>query len=568
LLLGIGHNAAQEQGHAMQGRTQVSKADSVYFFTIICLMLPLRAVSHAQQQAPASMAPSSKAPVNQAGQISNGQPGYTLKVRSQIVQLDVVVRNAKGEVVHGLRAGDFTVTEDGTRQKIVSFEATSPKPPDQRESLEVESTAELDRREPDAPVTIIVLDELTSKFEDQYFARYSMAKYLGRQGDVLDQPMMLIARTIDRSMVLSDYTTSKKKILDALNRHFVGNDWRANNPNFNDVETSAAFASLLEVAKATQGHAGHKNLVWIGRGLPTLQWQNLQPSLRDELKTAVSKCVDLLREARVTLYVIDPAGVQGPSGTSDENDVVTLEDPFDQSVSFDSLAHATGGESMHGRNDVDHLIGDAVENGETFYTLTYRPFSPTDADPTKFRNIKVTLNEPSLTARSRQGYYPRADQAAAPAFADAKGKLTQNTLFDLASASTGLMVFDGIPLTMSRQGPSRNEVQISFPASAVGLTLSDGKWRGDITLIALSFDPAGKVLSKDGRVVALHLAELQSGQPEDRSIHITTPLNTQLPIARVRIVIRSNSNGKIGADNLFLTDRAELKDRTTGLKPR
>ena len=521
-----------------------------------------------QQQAPALTAPGSQAPANKADQIQNGEPDYTLKVRSQIVQLDVVVRNAKGELVRGLHAADFTVTEDGTPQKVVSFEATSPKSSDKRDSFQIDSTAELDRREPDAPVTIIVLDELTSKFEDQYFARYSMTKYLSKQGDVLDQPMMLIARTIDRTMVLSDYTTSKRKILDALNRHFVGNDWRANNPNFNDVETSAAFASLLEVAKATQGHPGHKNLVWIGRGFPTLQWQNLQPNLTEELKTAVSKCVDLLREARVTLYVIDPVGVQRLSGTSDENDVVTLDDPFGQDVSFDSLARATGGESMHGRNDVDRLIGDAVDNGETFYTVAYRPFSPADSDPTKFRHIKVTVNDPSLIATSREGYYPRADQSAASAFADAKGKLTENTLFDLASASTGLMVFDGIPLTMSRKGPSMNEVDVSFPASTIGLTLSDGKLRGDITLIALSFDSAGKVLTKDGRVVALHLAELQTGQPEDRSIHIATSLNTQLPIARVRIVIRSNSNGKVGADNLFLVDRATLKDRTTGVKSR
>ena len=549
----------------MHVRTRAPKTNPLYLFTILCLVLSLHRFSHAQRQAPPLTAPGPATPSNPPDQNS---PGYTLKVRSQIVQLDVVVRNAKRELVNGLHPGDFTITEDGTPQKIVSFETTSPKPRDQRASFQIDSTAELDRLEPDAPVTIIVLDELTSKFEDQYFARYSMAKYLSKQGDVLDQPMMLIARSIDRTMVLSDYTTSKKKILDALNRHFVGNDWRANNPNFNDVETSAAFASLLEVAKATQGHPGHKNLVWIGRGLPTLQWQNLQPNLADELKTAVSNCVNLLREARVTLYVIDPAAVQAPSGTSDENGMVTLEDPFNQDVSFDSLARATGGESMHGRNDVDHLIGDAVENGEAFYTLAYRPSSPTDADPAKFRNIKVTVNDPSLIATSREGYYPRADQVVTPAFANAKGKLTQNTLFDLASASTGLMVFDGIPLTMSRQGSSLNEVQVSFPASAVGLTLSDGRLRGDITVIALTFDRAGKVLSKDGRVVALHLAELQSGRPEDRSIHITTPLNPQLPIARVRIVVRSNSNGKIGADNLFLTDRAALKDRTTGLKPR
>lgn len=502
-------------------------------------------------------------PVNN---IQGDQAGYTLKVSSQIVQLDVVVRKANGDLVQGLRSGDFTVTEDGSTQDIVSFEETSPARSNKRDQPAIDSTAELDRREPNAPVTIIVLDEVTERFEDQYFARYSMEKYLSKQGEVLDQPMTLIARTMDRTMVLSDYTTSKKKILDALNRHYGANDWRSNNANFNDVQTSASFASLLEVAKATQGHPGHKNLLWIGRGFPTMQWDQLQSDETDQLKAAVSKCVELLREARVTLYVIDPAGVQGLSGTVDENGMTVLEDPFDQSVSFDSLARATGGASMHGRNDVDHLIGDAVANGEEFYTLAYRPSVPASGDPTKFRTIKVTLKDSSLIATNREGYYSGTEQPTAGPFADAKGKLTGHTLFDLASASTGLMVFDGVPLTLSRQGPAMNELQVSFPASAIGLEPTAGNLSADVTLIALSFDRKGKVLTKDGRVVSLHLAELPDGQSESRTIHLTTALDPALPIARVRIVIRSNSNGKTGADNFFLTDRAALKDPATGLK--
>ena len=185
-----------------------------------------------------------------------------------------------------------------------------------------------------------------------------------------------------------------------------------------------------------------------------------------------------------------------------------------------------------------------------------------------FRRIKVVLKDTSLKATNREGYYPVVDQPAAPTFADVKGKLTEDTLFDLSSASTGLMVFDGVPLTVARRGPLSNEVHISFPASTIGLTLSDGKLRGDVTLISLSFDVGGKLLTKYGEVVALHLAERPAGQAEDRTIQITSPLNSQLPIARVRIVIRSNSNGKIGADNLFLVDRTKLKDRTTGEKPR
>ncbi|HZQ43694.1 MAG TPA: VWA domain-containing protein [Acidobacteriaceae bacterium] len=490
-----------------------------------------------------------------------------MKVQSQIVQLDVVVRNRKGDLVHGLHADDFTVTEDGSPQKIVSFDETSPTSANERDRSNIDSTADLDRRAPDAPVTIIVLDEVTAKFEDQYFARYSLDKYLSQQGEVLDQPTTLIARTIDRTMVLTDYTTSKKKIQDALNRHFVGNDWRVDNPNFNDAQLSASFASLLEVAKATEGHPGHKNLIWIGRGFPTVQWEDVQSEQVDKLKKAVSDCIELLRQARITLYVIDPEGVQAPSGTIDENGMTVLLDPFDQSVSFDSLAQTTGGASMHGRNDVDHLIGYAVSNGESFYTLSYRPSTPATVDPTKFRTIRVTLRDNALTATNREGYYPAAEQTPLAPFANPKGKLTDNTVFDLASASTGLMVFDGIPLTLSRQRTLTNELEISFPASAIGLEPSDGKLKADITLIALSFDRNGKVLAKDGRIISLHLADLPGDQPESRTVHVTTPLNSALPIARVRIVIRSNSNGKTGADNFFVIDRSTLKDRATGVKP-
>src|SRR5579872_2008311 len=48
---------------------------------------------------------------------------FTLKVQSDIVLTNVVVRDKKtGEVVKGLKAGDFTVLENGKPQKIESFD--------------------------------------------------------------------------------------------------------------------------------------------------------------------------------------------------------------------------------------------------------------------------------------------------------------------------------------------------------------------------------------------------------------------------------------------------------------
>jgi VWFA-related protein len=517
------------------------------------------------QAAPAQETPVSAAMTADVRQQNGAEASaYTLKVYTDLVVLDVVVRDAKGNLVKGLQRDDFSVKEDGVAQQLDSIEETTSPAGKRARQEKVESTQELDLRTPEAPVTIFVLDELTTRFEDEYFARYSLRKYLSRQGEALDQPVMLVARTVDRTMLLCDYTTSKKKVIDALNHHLVGNDWRNRNPNFADVQTSAAFASLIEVAKATEGHRGHKNLVWVGRGFPSLQWDSLQDDQAAILQQMVAKCVEILRKARVTLYAIDPAGVTVEASKMDQNDMATPDDPWGGAVSFESIVQSTGGQSMHGRNDVDRLIDDAVDDGKNFYTLSYRSSLHNVDDMTKFRAIKITVKDGTLTASTRQGYFPAVAEDSQ--FLNAREKTDESRAIDLAAACSGLMVFDGMPLTISRPGPASGRIQLSFPASAAGLELSNGRLRGDVTLITLSYDRAGKLLAKDGRVVSLHLPPLPPGQVESRKIQIESAINPQLAAARVRLVVRSHSNGKIGADNLFLADPKTLRDPATGLK--
>lgn len=492
------------------------------------------------------------------------QSSYKITVHSDLVLLDVVVRDAKGNPVTGLHREDFSIEENGIPQQVNNFEATAPPAKTGVATPHIDSTQELDRRAPEAPVTIVVLDELTTRFEDEYFARYSLQRYLNKQGEVLNQPTMLIARSLDRTMVLCDYTTSKKKVLEALNRHLAGNDWRNRDSNFTNEQVGAAFASLIEVARATEGHPGHKNLVWIGRGFAGLRWDTLQLDQSDAILDAVEKCMELLRQARITLYAIDPAGVSADAGRIDQNGVVTIDDPFNGAVNFDSIARATGGTSMHGRNDVDRLVGDAVASGESFYTLSYRPSLPGSDNPKEYRKIKVIAKGGALTASSREAYFPNV--SASSTFADTTTTAKQTAAFDLAAACSGLMVFDGIPLTVSPRDPATGQIHLSFPATAAGLTLIEGKLRGDVTLITLSYDRAGKLLGKDGRVVSLHLAPLGPSQVENRKIQIATALSPHFRAARLRLVVRSNTTGKIGAENVFVSAQETLKDPASGLK--
>jgi len=491
-------------------------------------------------------------------------PAYTLQVRAKLVVLDVVVTDAKGKPVTGLPQEAFHVYEDKLPQKILSFTPPASDSAVPAAPVEVNSTAELDRKEPQSPVSILVLDELTASFEDQAFARYSVKKYLEQEGDVLRQPTMLMAVGIGHQMVLRDYTTSKKEILDALANHFAATNWQQQTGSWQGEQFKATFAALIGVAQATMGHPGHKNMVWIGRGFPAMSWENLEPEQEDALQPSINICTNLLRDARVTLYTVDPAGVSADPPAQDA-DGFYIDDPFGGDVDFDNMARATGGQAFHGRNDVDHLIGTSVSDGEKFYTITYRPTSASD-DPKQFRKVQVLMADRSMTANTREGYYS-ASQPLPPALNE-KHEVAPRTKFDIVEASEGLMVYDGVPLSITREADQPDKFEVELPAAALQWTPDGDKGRSSVLVVIESFDLKGKLLHNEGRTFGLVLPPQKEDGPDKRVVTLPLTASTAPPAARLRIIVRADATGKIGADNVFLVDRKTLKDPSTGLKPK
>ncbi len=327
------------------------------------------------------------------------------------------------------------MTEAKEPQTILNFEqagAHSLAP-----ELTVNSTADLDRLAPRAPVNIILLDEFNTRFEDMAFARYSLKKFLEKQPEKLSTPTMLIAVGLQKFTVLHDYTQDKMAVLDALDHHFVSNPWQLQQGTWIPDRFATAFGTLMRVAEATVGHPGHKNMIWIGRGFPALRFTNLQVDAEARVNNAVQECVNMLRDARVTLYAIDPAGVLADPAVYGFG--AALDDPFGGNYQFNRMATATGGRALYGRNDVDAEIGTSIRDGSSFYTLTYRP-SNTSLDPQKFRRIRVTLDRPGLTATTREGYYLQHG----PGRVDPQNP-SRRLAFDLVSAGDSTMAYDGVP---------------------------------------------------------------------------------------------------------------------------
>ena len=101
----------------------------------------------------------------------------TLQVNSRLVFLDVTVLDSKGHAVtQGLTKEDFIITEGRKPQRIFSFE-----PPEVH-------VADVENSQAEPPVTIFVLDQLNSTFEQMAYIRYQVHMYLARQPDLLDSP--------------------------------------------------------------------------------------------------------------------------------------------------------------------------------------------------------------------------------------------------------------------------------------------------------------------------------------------------------------------------------------------
>ncbi len=477
-----------------------------------------------------------------AGPAQNADGSYTIRVSSRVVVLDVVVTDKQGKVVGGLTKDDFHVTEAGEPQQVRDFEtagahAISPE-------VTVNSTADLDKVAPQAPVNIILLDEFNTKFEDEAFARYSLKKFLSTQPDKLTTPTMLLAIDLSHFYVLKDYTQDKQSIVEALDHHLAASPFRNTSVSWSPARFQTAFVTLMRVAQAVQGHPGHKNMIWIGRGLPP---RIVGRGVDGEtlVNTSVQACVNALRDARVTLYSIDPAGIVTDQFVFGSNG--QYGDPFGGNYDFNRLAQATGGRALYGQNDVDAQIATDVRDGETFYTLTYRPTNDS-RDPSKFRKIKVTLTNPALVATTREGYYlhrnPRLENPLTP---------SRQFQMDLVAAATSTMVYDAIPLTVKATGvPNQYRVHVDGKGVVWYYATDTEPRHADVTVFALQFDKKGKALEQKGETDHFkgHPDDPATG-PLNRAVDVDLTLQPDAKAVRVRFVVRSTT-GKLGTADVEL----------------
>jgi VWFA-related protein len=485
--------------------------------------------------------------------------GYTMHRNVSVVTLDGVAIDAQGNPVTDLTRNDFKVEEDGVPMKIrFTFDIPGEYTP--AADVTIDSTAELDRLAPHAPVNIVLLDEFTTRFEDMAFARYSLKKWLDAQPVKLDTPTMLIAVSLNKFTVLRDYTQNKDEILNALNNHFAVYPWHAQDVTWSEELYANAHLALQRVAEATAGHHGHKTMIWIGRGFPSNRRDHFSKNPA-ESGSVTADTLDALRDARVTLYTIDPAGVEVHPELSYYTPWYNYW-PFGGDPQFQALAMATGGRNFYNRNDVETEIGSAIRDGKSFYTLSYSPPDP-DNNPGKLRHIKVTIDRPGVRFVSRTAYYP----ASRPPRVYRDGKAGTQLLLEMAAAGNSNMQYDSVGFTVTASPDDANDMRIHLDGIGVSYYIPDQHEQPFYTrfiVLAMMFDQKGIELKEDGRVFKFNAPVGMAHPGKD---HLPMDIDFKLPpvakAAKVRFVVRVEASGTMGTADLPIVPGAKANSSAT-----
>jgi VWFA-related protein len=481
------------------------------------------------------------------GPTPNGNAPFTIQQTVRLVVLDMVVTDSKGNVVTNLNRESFHVEEEDKPQDILNFDLAGAHTIDPQ--LTISSTADLDKLAPRAPVNIIVLDEFNTRFEDMAFARYSLKKYLESQPAKLPAPTILIAVNLEKFTVVHDYTQNKDELIEALEHHLVSYPWQQQQGAWVGERYATAFFTLRRVAEAVRGHPGHKNMIWIGRGFPSLNFARITVQTQDHIESAVRSCLMMLRNARITLYTIDPAGVM--VNPNEYGGGPLANDPFGGNYQFDRMARSTGGGSLYGRNDVDAEIGTAIHDGSSFYTLTYRPNNPpAPADMQKFRKIKVTVDRPDLKVTTREGYFPSSP----PSPVDIQNP-SRRLLTDLVAAETSTMVYDGAPVSLVPSPSEPNAYTIHVDPRGLDWSPATGSTprQEEVIMLVATFDRKGKELTRVAKEFKFSApATVPANGRLDRAIDINYKVDADPKAARARFVVRVSSTGRIGTADATL----------------
>ena len=332
-----------------------------------------------------------------AQQSASSQSAPPEAIASRRISLDVVVTDKSGKPVAGLQQQDFTILDDKQPQPILSFRATG------------ETT-----QATDPPLqAIFLIDAVNNGFQGVGLERQQLEKFLRQYRTQLPVPMSLVLLSDTSTQIQPAPTRDAKALADSLTSTQSGLRINGRSEGFygavDRFEISLRALNGLIAYEATQ--PGRKLLVWLSSGWPLLSGPNVQLTSKNQ-DFLFNTIVDLsrsLREARITLYSVDPLGMADAGSfrtfyyQAFLKGVRSANDTQDGNLGLQVLAAQSGGQVITSTNDVARSVAICLADAKAYYTLS---FDSARADhPNEYHSLEVRVDKPNVKARTRMGYY-------------------------------------------------------------------------------------------------------------------------------------------------------------------
>lgn len=518
--------------------------------------------------------------------LAAGQETPVFRTDTRLVEVQVVVTGRGGAPVEGLTEGDFTVLENGKRQKIAFFAAPPARaavaaPRDALPPGIFTNRPEYMASRPRG-VTAIVLDVLnTGRGADQYFARSALMRFLrGLQGDEL-VGVYVLGNGI---RVIHDFSDDPASLARMAQR--VRNEWPAGGAS--QEETMRAEADLLaQVAGVAEleaslgamgelhaiqvetrirmtlqqlemigehlaGVPGRKAMVWLSAGMPML---TMRPSpmagpdghklpYYESFAGRYARTAERLGEANVAVYPVDARGLRigndtplyqpnlGRGGGGVDRamwmrdwQAVPAQETFS---SMQYLAEATGGRALYNSNDLEGGLRQAADDLKANYTVAYYTSLSDDA---KKRELQVKTNRRGVEVLARR----RVPVGRREALVEVKD------LLESPIAVGGVLVNGRVT---RREGELAVTLQIE-PGSLL-LTRNGAHTEGVVEVYLAQILPSGERRVADARLeLRLTEAEVRRVVEEGLVYQRTLPLIAEAE--RLRVVVRDARSGAAGS---------------------
>jgi VWFA-related protein len=506
---------------------------------------------------------------------------FTLKVQTDIVLTNVVVRNKKtGEVVKGLKASDFTILENGKPQKIASFDYQNV---DEAAVLRENSTVTgkatiadlLNRNFAASPealrdhrLIVMFFDLSSMQPEDIDRAVEAAQDYVNKKmqpADLVALVSMATGLNMDQ-----DFTSDKAALLKGLGKYngtegtgFAnGNEggnsggtaddassFTADDSEYNALNTDRELYAIRTIAKSLERVDQRKSLLYFSGGLSRQGIEN-QASMRAATNEAV--------KANMAIYSVDSRGLEAmpPVGNASKGSLrgtaaysggamqSNLDANFGSQETLATLSSDTGGKAFFDSNDFAPAFQQVQHDTEAYYILG---FHSTDmARDGSYRHLTVKLNRSDAKIDYRPGYYAPADFQHQKT-EDREVALTEQLRSDLPA--TDVAVY--LQALYFRMEDNKFFVPVSLivPGSQIHSVKNGDRDKANIDIIGQVKNTQGIIVGnvRDNVKLALDAAQ----QVERKNIQYSTGFTLAPGKYHLKFVVRENQTGAMGS---FETD--------------